>query len=135
MLANMNRLARLTQLVASGKQRDRKAASHRHRSLAKRCQQPKLGRPEPPTGRERHAAGGDILTGNPPVGTALDAWTDEHGGPVGAAIFLHDHRVGAVGHDRAGEDAGRSTGGQPVSGGMAGGNACVHDKPCFGIAD
>ena len=104
-LAAPQRLAGLAHLVAGRQQRDGELAPHRHLDEAQRRQQAQLGRAEAPARRQRDGAPRHILAGAAGVGAALDAGPDDHRLAVALAIFLHDHDVGAVGQDRAGEDA------------------------------
>ncbi len=75
--------------------------------MSERRGEAEIGWPEPPPGGQGDAALRDILAGMASVGAFLDAGFEPHP-PVGEdAILLHHHRVGAVRHRSAGEDADR----------------------------
>ena len=75
--------------------------------MSERRGKAEIGRPEPPPGGQGDAALRDILAGVAAVGTLLDAGFQPHLAVGEDAILLHHHRVGAVRHRRAGEDADR----------------------------
>ena len=64
---------------------------------------------EPPPCRQSNTARAYIFTGQPPIGAAFQSGRDEHAIALGAAILLHEDRIRARRHRRAGKDADRFT--------------------------
>ena len=62
---------------------------------------------KPPALAEHHRASLDVLAGMAPVGAALDSGRNHDAVAFAGAVLLHQHRVGAGRHRRAGEDADR----------------------------
>ena len=97
-------------LIAGRKQRHPHAAAHIEFGETERRGERHMLHRKPPPRRQRDRAGADVLAGEPPVGAALQARRHHHAIAVDAAIFLHEHRIRALRHRRAGEDADRLAG-------------------------
>ncbi len=97
--------AGLDHLVAGGEDRDLQPPAHLELGQAERGGERDVLRLQHGTGRHHHAAGRHVLAGEPPVGAELQP--ARHGDVIAfdRDVFLHEDRVGALGHRRAGEDS------------------------------
>ena len=127
-LARPQRRRRGRDFVAGGEHRDAQPAAHLGADKAQGGEQADIGRHQAPAGGQRERAAGDVLAGRAAVGAAADAGLNGHAAGLDAAVLLHHHRVGAVGHDRAGEDAQRMAAGQRAGRRGAGGGAAVQGQ-------
>ena len=100
-------VARLAHLIAGRHQRDPQRPAYRERRVAERGGEAEIGGRQAAAGGERNAAARDILAGMAAVGARLDTGREPDAVAVDDAILLHHHRVGALGHRRAGKDADR----------------------------
>ena len=99
---------RFAHLIAGRQQRRPQRPVDAQLATSERRRQTKLGRAKTPSRGKRRLAQRHVLAGVAAVGALADAGLQPH--PTirgGGAIFLHQHRVGAVGHRRPGEDADR----------------------------
>ena len=90
-------------------------------------------RGEPPAGRQHDRALAHILAGKPAVGASFQPRRHDDVIALGAHVLLHEHRVGAGRHRRAGEDADRLAGADRTRRGAAGGQPSADRKPGFGL--
>ncbi len=88
---------------------------------------------EPPPGRQRDGAGAHILAGEPAIGAALQAGRHDDAIAFDAAIFLHEHGIGAGRHRRAGENADRFAGLDRMARGVAGGDPIDDGEPLLAV--
>ena len=119
--------SRLDDLVAGREQGDAHAPADFNRGETERGRERHVLRRKPPAGRQRHRAGRDVFAGEAAVGAAFEPRRHDHGAAVDAAILLHEHRIGARRHRRAGEDADRFAVMQRAARGMPGGDP-IHDR-------
>ena len=101
------RRSRLDDLVAGREQRRPARAGARKLGETERRRERHMLHRKPPAGGQRHRAVAHIFAGEPPIGAALKSGRHHDAVAVDAAILLHEHRIGAVRHRRAGENADR----------------------------
>ena len=97
--------ARRNQFVARRKHRDPDTPAHVNLGQAKRRGERDILRPQALSGCERRRTGGNIFPGRTHVGARSQALRQNDPTiAIDSHILLHEHRVGAIGHRRAGEN-------------------------------
>ncbi len=84
-------------------------------------------------GRQHDLARGHVFAGKSAVGAKLQAFRHGDGIAIHRHVFLHEDRVGALGHRRAGENPDGFAGFQRHVGARAGGQPAADRKPGIGI--
>ena len=104
------RAARLDHLVAGGEDRDFQPPAHAERGQAERGGKRDVLRLQHGAGRDHHAAFAHVLAGEPPVGAELQPARQHDTIALEFDVLLHEDRVGARRHGRAGENSDGLTG-------------------------
>ena len=123
-------VAGLAQFVAGREQRDPQGAIDRERGKAERGREADFLGAQAASPRQNQGAGFDVFAGAAAIGAALDTKRKSHGTIDDLAVFLHQHRVGAVGQQRAGEDTHGAARRRGRLQRMTGGSAAGHRQHC-----
>ena len=126
--------SRLDHFVAGGEDRHFKPPPHLDIRDAERGGERDVLRLQHGAGRQHDMTGGHVFAGKPPIRAEFQAL--RHGDAIALRrhVFLHEHRIGALGHRRAGENADGFAGFQRLLRARAGGQAAGDDERRVAVA-